>query len=120
MNEGERQTERHAFGDHSQRDMSRAVQEQVATTLEGRVAGLACARHPRSLRHTVVSGVGIRPPGRGAGNAPALLARDAGYLERRGGGEAEGGLGMNASRVVEWFPRAVDDDAQCSWRPDGE
>jgi hypothetical protein len=72
MDDGERQAGRHAFGDHPQRDTGRSVQEPVTPTLEDREAGLVCARHSRALRHAVVPSVGIRPPARGAGDAPAL------------------------------------------------
>ncbi len=81
--------------------------------------------NPAALRHQVVLGMGFRSPARRAGDAPALPAQDArldevlGWLERRGGGEAEGGLGVNASKVVERSPGAVD-DPQCLWRPEGE
>ena len=69
--------------------------------------------------------MGFRSPARRAGDAPALPAQDSrldevlGWLERRGGGKAEGGLGVNASKVVERSPGAVD-DLQRLWRPEGE
>ena len=44
------------------RETGRPVQKPVAPTLGDREASLVCARHPRSLRHAVVPGVGVRPP----------------------------------------------------------
>jgi hypothetical protein len=85
MDGGEGQEGRHACRDHPQGGTGRSVQEPVAPTLEGREAGLVCARHPRALRHAEVPGVGDRPPARGAGDAPALPAHDARLDETVGG-----------------------------------
>jgi hypothetical protein len=54
--------------------------------------------------------VSRRPPADRVGCAPGLPAHDAGlnetvgWLERRGGGETQEGLGMNASKVGERSP----------------